>query len=76
MGLTVVLHCAGAVGMGNFKAQMKRADAAGAHYTVILGEDELAAGQVTIKPMRGGGEQMTVLASDAASVLMQKIAGV
>ena len=61
--------------MGKFATQMKRADAAGAHFALIIGEDELAANSVTIKPMRGG-EQVTVAASEAASYLMQQLAGV
>jgi histidyl-tRNA synthetase len=35
-----------------FKAQMRRADKSGATYAVIVGEDELAAGTVTVKPLR------------------------
>ena len=53
---------------------MKKADASGAAFALILGEDEVNTQTVTIKPLRGG-EQVTVAASDAASVLMQKIAG-
>ena len=75
IGLSVVLHCASATGMGKFATQMKRADAAGAHFALIIGEDELAANSVTIKPMRGG-EQATVAASEAASYLMQQLAGI
>lgn len=75
IGLSVVLHCASSTGMGKFATQMKRADAAGAHFALIIGEDELAANSVTIKPMRGG-EQVTVAASEAASYLMLQLAGV
>jgi histidyl-tRNA synthetase len=35
-----------------FKAQMRRADKSGATYAVIVGDDELAAGTVTVKPLR------------------------
>lgn len=51
-GMDVILHCAQSTGLGNFKSQMKKADASGAHFAVILGEDEMAAGQATIKAMR------------------------
>jgi histidyl-tRNA synthetase len=44
---------------------MKKADASGARYAVILGDDEVAAKQVTLKPLRGAGEQKS-LAVDAA----------
>jgi len=52
-GLAVVLHC----GAGNFKAQMKKADTSGARYAVIVGDDEAAAGQVTVKPLREQADQ-------------------
>ncbi len=42
---------------GSFKSQMKKADASGARYALIVGDDEVAAGKVTLKPLRGGGEQ-------------------
>jgi histidyl-tRNA synthetase len=76
MGLSVVLHCGGAEGAGSFKSQMKKADASGAAYALILGEDEVATQTITIKPLRGDGEQVKVDAVDAASYLMQQIAGV
>ena len=58
-GLDVMLHCATANGIGNFKSQMKRADASGAAYAVILGEDEMAKGEASVKALRGEveGEQ-------------------
>jgi histidyl-tRNA synthetase len=56
-GLDVILHCATATGIGNFKSQMKRADASGAAFAVIIGEDEVAKGQASIKAMRGEGEE-------------------
>jgi histidyl-tRNA synthetase len=51
-GLDVVLNCASANGGGSFKSQMKRADASGAGFAVILGDDEVAKGIATIKAMR------------------------
>jgi histidyl-tRNA synthetase len=47
-GLRVVMHAGG----GGFKSQMKRADASGARYALIIGEDELKAGEVSLKPLR------------------------
>jgi histidyl-tRNA synthetase len=52
-GLAVVQHAGG----GSFKSQMKKADGSGAHYALILGEDELKAGEVTLKPLRQAQEQ-------------------
>ena len=51
-GLDVVLHCAAAGAGGSFKSQMKRADASGAAYAVILGEDEIAKGMASVKTLR------------------------
>lgn len=39
-------------GSGGMKAQMKRADKSGARYALILGEQELAAGEIGFKPMQ------------------------
>ena len=47
-GLDVVYHCGG----GSFKSQMKRADHSGAPLAVIIGDDEVAKGEVTVKAMR------------------------
>ena len=53
-GLDVILHCGG----GSFKSQFKRADASGAFVAVVLGEDEVARGEATVKWLRGdGGER-------------------
>ncbi len=51
-GLDVVLHCAALAGAGSFKSQMKRADSSGAAYALILGDDEMAKGEATIKHLR------------------------
>jgi histidyl-tRNA synthetase len=45
---------------GSFKSQMKKADASGARFAVIIGEDEAGSRRVTLKPLRGGGEQRTL----------------
>lgn len=64
-GLNVVLHCGG----GGFKAQMKKADASGARFAVIIGDDEAAADKVTIKPLREAAEQRTVARNEAADII-------
>lgn len=51
------LHIVQHVGGGSFRSQMKRADRSGADYALIWGEDEVAKGVVTLKPLRGEGEQ-------------------
>jgi histidyl-tRNA synthetase len=49
-----------AFGGRSMKAQMKAADRSGARVAVIVGADEAAAGEVTVRPLRGGGEQQRV----------------
>ena len=50
---------------GSFKSQMKKADASGARFAVIIGDDEAASNRVTLKPLRDGGEQKTLEAHEA-----------
>jgi histidyl-tRNA synthetase len=51
-GLTVQMHAGGA----SLKAQFKKADASRARYALVFGQDEVAAGQVSIKPMRADAQ--------------------
>ncbi|MEM6049055.1 histidine--tRNA ligase [Erwinia sp. P7711] len=55
-------------GGGNFKKQFARADKWGARVALMLGEDEVAKGEVTIKDLRNG-EQQTLAQRDAAATL-------
>ena len=66
-GVSVQMHAAGAEGLASLKSQFKRADASGAHFVLIFGADELARGEVAVKPLREVGAQRN-LALDAASV--------
>ena len=66
-GLRVLTHC----GDGKFKSQFKKADASGAQVAVIIGESEIQAGTVTVKPLRGQSDQQTVNESDMADLLAQ-----
>ena len=62
-GLAVVLGPG-----GNFGKQMKKADASGARFAVIIGESEAGSGQVTLKNLRAG-EQTTVALERAIQLL-------
>ena len=64
--LSVVVHCGG----GSFKAQMKKADGSGALLALVIGEDEAAANEVGIKPLRieGAQQQRVSLAALAATI--------
>ncbi len=49
---------------GSFKAQFKRADRSGALLALVLGEDEIRNGQIAIKFLRSGDEQLTLERSE------------
>lgn len=66
-GRGVVSHCGG----GSFKSQMKKADRSGAQVALILGENEVAAGTVAIKPLRSDGEQKEVAQADLVPALAE-----
>jgi histidyl-tRNA synthetase len=67
-GLAVILHCGG----GSFKSQMKRADASGARYAVIVGDDEAGAGVVSVKPLREAAQQVRASISEAIDLIKKR----
>jgi histidyl-tRNA synthetase len=66
-GLSVVVHAGG----GSFKSQMKKADRSSAKYALILGDDEVQAQLIAIKPMVGGGEQIKASLSETIDILIK-----
>ncbi len=44
----------------SMKSQLRSADRSGARMALIVGPDESAAGTVSVRPLRGGGDQRTV----------------
>ena len=72
-GLSVVLHAGG----GSFKSQMKKADASAARYAIILGDDEAATGEVSVKPLRaaawGDTQQQRVTLQGAVDLIKQGV---
>jgi histidyl-tRNA synthetase len=79
-GLDVVLHCATAAGIGSFKSQMKKADASGAAFAVILGDDEVASNEATVKALagerrEGGSNQQRVALDDLTTMLIDALVG-
>ncbi|HEX7031318.1 MAG TPA: histidine--tRNA ligase [Gammaproteobacteria bacterium] len=57
------------LGGGSLKAQFKRADRSGAAVALVLGDDELAAGEVTVKYLRDAREQQRIRMEDADALL-------
>ncbi|RZJ07692.1 MAG: histidine--tRNA ligase [Rubrivivax sp.] len=62
-GVAVQMHAGG----GSFKSQFKKADGSGARYALVFGADELARGEVAVKPLRDGAEQTTRPLADVAA---------
>lgn len=54
--LKLLVHSGG----GSMKSQFKKADRSGANYALVLGEQELAAGQVVLKHLRTDAEQQSL----------------
>lgn len=52
----------------NLKGQMKYANKLGAHYTVVIGDDEVSSGELTLKNMENG-EQTKVRREDLTDVI-------
>lgn len=48
------------ISLGSLKSQFKKADKAGADFALILGEEELNNGQVSIKPLKSQEPQQTL----------------
>lgn len=65
-GLSALLDCGG----GSFKSQMKRADASGASFAVILGDNEASTGLATLKSLHGG-EQVSVPVDELSEKIKQ-----
>ena len=69
-GFAIVVNAGG----GSFKSQMKRADASGARFALVIGENEVAANAVGVKPLREGGDQATVPLDALAGTLAARAA--
>lgn len=68
--LNITSNCGG----GNFKTQMKRADKSQARFALILGENELERGEIGLKPLREGSEQITLPINQLAAQLTTLLA--
>ncbi|MBM3661521.1 MAG: histidine--tRNA ligase [Actinobacteria bacterium] len=60
-------------GGGSLKSQMKSADRSGARWAVLIGSDELSAGEVTLRNLRADGEQLRVASSDVRAALLERL---
>jgi len=75
-GVSVLLHPLGKDGASSMKSQFKKADASGARFALIFGTDELARGEVGIKPLRAGeGASQSAQPLDAIAALAGVLRG-
>ncbi|NHN37585.1 histidine--tRNA ligase [Pseudomaricurvus alcaniphilus] len=63
--LRVMSHCGG----GNFKKQIKKADASGAEFALIIGEEEARQQQATVKYLRQDKPQQTLALAELVRAL-------
>lgn len=68
-GLQLLMNAGG----GSFKSQMKRADKSGATYALIMGEDELRGGTISLKPLRDKNAQQRTINLDELAEQLQSI---
>jgi len=68
-GLAVLLHCGG----GGFKSQMRKADASGARFAIIIGDDEAAAAEVSVKPLREPAQQVRASIAEAIDMIRKSV---
>lgn len=67
-GLRIECNCGG----GGLKAQLRRADRSGARHALLLGEEEVRHGSVTIKDLRDGA-QRTVAQNELVDLLTKSL---
>ena len=61
------------IGIGSpaagFKAQLRRADKSGARFALIVGDDEVGAGRISVKPLRADEPQRLLSPAECADLL-------
>ncbi len=58
----------------SMKAQFKLAGRSGARWVLIVGPDEAASGTVSLRPLRGAGDQQTVPVAEVVGVIRSAMA--
>ncbi len=66
-GLKLQVNCGG----GSFKSQFKKADKSGAEFAIILGDDEVDRGQVSIKSLRNNEQEQQDMPQQQAIKFLQ-----
>ena len=70
-GLKLQVNCGG----GSFKSQFKKADKSGADYAIILGDDEVSRGEVSVKSLRNEQGQQTLSQTQTIAFLQDLYIG-
>ena len=70
-GLKLQVNCGG----GSFKSQFKKADKSGAEYAIILGDDEVSRGEVSVKSLRNEQGQQTLSQTQTIAFLQELYIG-
>jgi len=68
-GIKLQVNC----GSGSFKSQFKKADKSGAEFALILGDDEVSRGEVSLKPLRTNEEQKNIAQDSLIQLLIESI---
>jgi histidyl-tRNA synthetase len=74
-GIDTILFCPPDGQSASFKSQMKKADASGAAFAVIIGPDELAKNEAQLKDLRGTGEQKSVPLDEVLGAAIDALVG-
>jgi histidyl-tRNA synthetase len=74
-GIDTILFCPPDGQLASFKSQMKKADASGAAFAVIIGPDELAKNEAQIKDLRASGEQKAVPLDGVLEAVIEVLVG-
>lgn len=67
--LRLWLHCSG----GSLKNQFKKADKSGAEFALILGENEVTTGTISLKSLRENTPQLTLSQTEIINYLKEKM---
>ena len=74
-GIDTILFCPPDGQSASFKSQMKKADASGAAFAVIIGPDELAKNEAQLKDLRGTGEQQSIPLEGVLEAVIDALVG-
>jgi len=74
-GIDTILFCPPDGQSASFKSQMKKADASGAAFALIIGPDELAKDEAQLKDLRASGEQKAVPLEGVLEAVIEALVG-